>query len=490
MANTPTQVRVLVTGATGYIGGRLVPVLVNAGHAVRCVARDPARLAGRFEGAHIVPGDVFAEASMRAAMDGIDVAYYLVHSMSDDRHDFTRSDRLAAERFGTAARAAGVGRIIFLGGLGVDAADLSKHLRSRHEVGDILRAAGVPVVEFRAAIIVGSGSVSFEMIRYLTDRLPLMIAPRWVSTRCQPIGIRDVIAYLVAALDVPEKTGRIFEIGGADVLSYRELMLRYAAARGLARKIIVVPFFTPRLSSYWVHLVTPIPASMARALIEGLFNEVVVHDDAAHRAFPSIVPIGIDEALKRALDRYLTAGPITTWFDAFDVKTLPGEFSGLTQGMLIDRRERPTTAAQQDVFSVFSGLGGRRGWLFADRLWYLRGILDRLVGGIGMRRGRRSATELRVGDAIDFWRVEAYKPYELLRLRAEMKLPGLAWLQFESLAGENGTTTLRQTAFFEPRGIFGYLYWFSVLPFHALIFGNMADRIIAAAAGNRDVAAA
>jgi uncharacterized protein YbjT (DUF2867 family) len=470
--------RVLVTGATGYIGGRLVPMLTAAGHTVRCVARDPGRLADRFENAEVVRGDVFDEASLRAAMAGCDTAYYLVHSMSDDRRDFTRSDRLAAERFGAAARAAGIARIIFLGGLGADDADLSRHLRSRHEVGELLRASGVPVIEFRAAIIVGSGSVSFEMIRYLTERLPVMVAPRWVSTRCQPIGIRDVISYLVAALDLPQGSGRIFEIGGSDVLSYREMMLHYAAVRGLARRLFVVPFFTPRLSSYWVHLVTPIPASIARALIDGLYNEVVVRNDDARQAFPAIVPLGYDEALARALNRYLTTGPQTTWFDAFDVRTLPGEFAGLKQGMLIDRRERSTNADPASVFAVFSGLGGRRGWLYADRLWYVRGVLDRLVGGIGIRRGRRSPTDLRVGDAVDFWRVEAYRPHQLLRLRAEMKLPGLAWLQFESLDREGGGTTLRQTAFFEPRGIFGYFYWFCVLPFHALIFGNMADRIV------------
>ncbi len=481
---------VLVTGATGYIGGRLVPMLLEAGHTVRCVVRDPARLGDRFAGVEVVPGDVFDSASLRVALDGIDVAYYLVHSMSDDRRDFTRSDRIAAERFGAAAKAAGISRIVFLGGLGVEEANLSRHLRSRHEVGNLLRASGVPVIEFRAAIIVGSGSVSFEMIRYLTERLPIMVAPRWVSTRCQPIGIRDVIAYLVAALNLPDGTGHIFEIGGSDVLSYREMMLHYAAVRGLARTLLVVPFFTPRLSSYWVHLVTPIPASIARALIDGLHNEVIVHNDEARRVFPTIVPVGYDEALQRALNRYLTTGPQTTWFDAFDVKTLPGEFAGLKQGMLIDRRERSTDVAPSLVFRVFSSLGGQRGWLYADRLWYLRGVLDRLVGGIGIRRGRRSATELRVGDAVDFWRVEAYRPYELLRLRAEMKLPGLAWLQFESLPREGGGTTLRQTAFFEPRGIFGYLYWFSVSPFHALIFGNMAERIIAEAQSAGGAAAA
>jgi hypothetical protein len=246
--------------------------------------------------------------------------------------------------------------------------------------------------------------------------------------------------------------------------------------------MLVVPYFTPRLSSYWVHLVTPIPASIARPLIDGLHNEVIVRDDAARRTFPAIEPAGYDEALKRALDRYLTSGPQTTWFDAFDVRTLPGEFSGVKHGMLIDRRERAASAAAADVFAVFAALGGRRGWLYADRLWHLRGVLDRLVGGIGMRRGRRSATDLRVGDAVDFWRVEAYRPFGLLRLRAEMKLPGLAWLQFEALERADGGTTLRQTAFFEPRGIFGYLYWLGLLPFHELIFGNMANRIVQEAA--------
>ena len=311
---------------------------------------------------------------------------------------------------------------MFLGGLGVDNAELSRHLRSRHEVGDLLRASGVAVIEFRAAIIVGSGSVSFEMIRYLTERLPVMIAPRWVATRCQPIGIRDVLAYLVAALELPGDGGRIFEIGGSDVLSYREMMLRYAAARGLARKLFVVPFFTPRLSSYWVHLVTPIPASIARALIDGLYNEVIVHDDAAQRAFPAIVPAGFDESLKRALDRYLTTGPQTTWFDAFDVRTLPGEFAGLKQGML-----HPPPRAFDG--GVATGRFRRFRRLRRPARLALRG--SSLVSARRTRPARSavsdsaaagaSATDLRFGDAVDFWRVEAYRPPELLRLRAEMK---------------------------------------------------------------------
>ncbi len=480
--------RILVTGATGYIGGRLVPALLAAGHTVRCFVRDPERIADRFAGAEVAQGDVFDGASLRAALAGCDVAYYLIHSMSDDRRDFTRRDREGARLFGTVAAQAGVRRIVYLGGLGDDGRrTLSPHLRSRHEVGRELRAGGVPVTEFRAAIIVGSGSVSFEMMRYLTERLPLMIAPKWVRTRCQPIGVRDVVAYLVAALDQPASAGRIVEIGGADVMQYQEMMLRYAAVRGLKRRIVIVPYFSPRLSSRWIHLVTPIPASIAQPLVEGLFNEVVVRDGAAAALFPRIVPIGYDEAVRRALDRNASTGPATTWFDAFDVKTLPGEFSGSEQGMLIDRREQTTSASPRDVCAVFSSLGGAKGWLYADWLWELRGVMDRLVGGIGTRRGRRSPDSLRVGDAVDFWRVEAYRPPEVLRLRAEMKLPGYAWLEFEAIPRPGGGACLRQTAFFDPRGAFGFLYWYGVLPFHEFIFGNMAKRIVreAEAAGRR-----
>ena len=472
--------RVLVTGATGYIGGRLVPALLRAQHSVRCLVRDPNRIEGRFEGVEVARGDVFDRESLRAALRGCDVAYYLVHSMSDDRKDFSRRDREAARLFGMTAAEEGVARIIYLGGLGEDSAavKLSPHLRSRHEVGVQLRAGGVPVTEFRAAIIVGSGSVSFEMLRYLTERLPVMIAPKWVRTRCQPISVRDVIAYLVAALANEQSVGKVVEIGGADVFEYRDMMLRYAAIRGLTRRIVIVPFFSPRLSSRWIHLVTPIPASIAQPLVEGLFNEVIVRDDVARTLFPEIVPAGYDESVLRALDRTTSTGPETTWFDAFDVKTLPGEFTGSSQGMLIDRRERPTTASPREVFRVFSSLGGEKGWLYADWLWELRGVMDRVVGGIGTRRGRRSATTLRVGDAVDFWRVEAYRPDELLRLRAEMKLPGYAWLEFEVVTHDDGTTSLRQTAFFDPRGAFGFLYWYAVLPFHEFIFGNLATRIV------------
>lgn len=472
--------RVLVTGATGYIGGRLVPKLLEAGHMVRALARDSARLQGRFDGAEIAEGDLSEHDSIAGALRGVDAAYYLIHSMSRDGGNFAATDREAAAMFADAARESQLERIVYLGGLGVEGGALSPHLRSRQEVGEVRRRSGVPVTEFRAAMVVGSGSVSFEMMRYLTERLPVMIAPRWVGTLCQPIAIRDVLAYLTAALARrdPAPSDATYEIGGADVLSYKAMMLQYAAIRGLHRNVVVVPVFTPGLSSHWVHLVTPIPSRIARPLIDGLRTPVVVRDDRTLRDFPAIRPLGFEEAVHRALDRYSTTGPPTTWFDAYAVRSLPGNFAGSTEGMLVDRRERMTSASPRAVFAVFSTLGGKRGWLYADWLWELRGVLDRFVGGVGMRRGRRSPDMIRLGDAVDFWRVEAYRPDELLRLRAEMKVPGYAWLQFEALEGEAGGTRLRQTAFFEPRGAFGLLYWYAVFPFHGLIFGNMAARIV------------
>ncbi|HUY11690.1 MAG TPA: SDR family oxidoreductase [Candidatus Dormibacteraeota bacterium] len=469
-----------MTGATGYIGGRLIPRLLEAGYAVRCLARDAKRLDGRFPHAEIVEGDVLDEQSLRAACDGIDAAYYLVHSMSDSR-EFEQRDRDAAGLFGRVARECHVRRIIYLGGLGTDDEELSHHLRSRHEVGGILRATGVQCIELRAAMIIGSGSISFEMLRYLTERLPVMIAPRWVTTLSQAVAIRDVLLYLIAALGLPTGESKVYEIGGAEVITYRDMMLRYARLRHLKRRVIIVPFFTPRLSSYWVHIVTPISARLAQPLILGLGNEVIVRDRAAAADFPQIVPEGFDLAVTRALDRYRGNGPETTWFDAFDVRGLPANFSGVREGMLIDRRECLVEASPHALASVFTQLGGRRGWLYGNWLWRLRGIMDTAVGGVGLRRGRRSETDLRLGDAVDFWRVEAYEPDHMLRLRAEMKLPGNAWLEFDADALPNGTTRLTQTAFFEPRGLFGMLYWYAVAPFHGFIFGGMARAIAARA---------
>ena len=471
---------VLVTGATGYIGGRLAPGLLASGYRVRVLARDPARLQGRdwLDQVEVVRGDVLQAEALPAAMAGVETAYYLVHSMSDTT-DFHQRDLTAARNFAQAARAAGVRRIIYLGGLGDPDADLSQHLRSRQQTGEALREAGVPVTEFPSAIVVGSGSVSFEMIRYLTERIPVMICPRWVYTRVQPISIRNVLDYLVAALSAPDSTGRIVEIGGRDVLTYGEMMTGYAEVRGLRRWLLPVPVLTPRLSSYWVHLVTPIPAAIARPLIQGLRNEVVVRDGKARRLFPDVELIDYRTAVRHALAD-LDAGSVeTAWSDA--LVTSQGDAAQVVlttqQGMIIERRRRVASAPAEKVYAVFAGLGDRRGWLYADWAWRLRGIVDRLAGGVGLRRGRRDPDDVRVGDAVDFWRVEEVIPERKLRLRAEMKVPGRAWLQFEAQPQADDRTLLLQTAFFAPKGLFGLSYWYLLYPIHSLIFSGMIRRI-------------
>jgi hypothetical protein len=372
-----------------------------------------------------------------------------------------------------------VKRIIYLGGLGDPRADLSQHLRSRQETGLALREAGVPVTEFRAAVIVGSGSLSFEMIRYLTERLPVMICPRWVFTRVQPIAIQNVLDYLIAALESPETAGRILEIGGRDVLTYAEMMTGYARARGLKRWLIAVPVLTPRLSSYWVHLITPIPARIAQPLIRGLGNEVIVRDETARQLFPSIALLDYETAVHQALKQMETRGVETAWSDA--LISSQGNKSPValltSEGMIMERRQRTVTAPADAVYRSFAGLGGKRGWLYMDWAWQLRGMTDRLCGGVGMRRGRRDPDDLRVGDALDFWRVEVVEPGRLVRLRAEMKVPGRAWLEFQALPQPGGQTLLSQTAFFEPKGLLGLLYWYVLYPIHSLIFSGLIRRI-------------
>ena len=472
--------RVLITGVTGYVGGRLVPRLLARGHTVRCMVRDPARLHGRpwLNDVAITQGDVQDEASLDAALAGVEVAYYLVHSLGGG-HDFQDRDRRAAQLFGRVARSAGVARIVYLGALGDPSTDLSEHLRSRQQTGDALREAGVPVTEFRAAVIVGAGSLSFEMIRYLTERVPIMICPSWVYTRIQPIAIRNVIDYLTAALDAPDSIGQVVEIGGADVITYGEMMTRYAKLRGLRRALVPVPVLTPRLSSYWVHLVTPIPAAIARPLIEGLRNEVVVRDSRARLLFPGIQPIGYDQAVTAALGR-LEAGSVeTAWTDALasSQRDVPPVVLTTQDGMVIEQRQLVIEATPAETFRAFSTLGGDVGWLYLNWAWQMRGVLDRLVGGVGMRRGRRHPRDVRVGDALDFWRVEAVEPASLLRLRAEMKVPGSAWLQFKAVPQEPGRTLLSQTAFFAPRGLWGLVYWYALYPIHQLIFSGMIRRL-------------
>lgn len=471
---------ILVTGATGYVGGRLVPRLLLAGCRVRCLVRDPSRVQGRswFGEVELATGDVLQPDSLSAAMRDIEVVYYLIHSLGSGR-GFSERDLTAARNCAQAARQAGVKRIIYLGGLGDPQTDLSQHLRSRHETGDALREAGVPVTEFRAAVIVGSGSLSFEMIRYLTERLPVMICPRWVFTRIQPIAIRNVLDYLAAALDCPESAGKVLEIGGRDVLTYAEMMMGYARVRGLKRHLLAVPVLTPRLSSYWVHLVTPIPAAIAQPLIRGLGNEVIVRDPAATRLFPAIKLLDYATAVQRALAKMDSSEVETAWTDALTSSQgskMPVALIN-NEGMIIERRQRMVTAPAEAVYRSFAGLGGRRGWLFMDWAWQIRGLMDRLCGGPGMRRGRRDPDEVRPGDPLDFWRVEQVTAGRLIRLRAEMKVPGRAWLQFEARPEADGRTLLLQTAFFDPKGLSGLLYWYVLYPVHSLIFSGLIRKI-------------
>lgn len=472
---------ILVTGATGYIGARLVPRLLESGYPVRLLVRDPDRLYGRpwIEAVEVATGDVLKPETLPTALAGVSSAYYLIHSMSASG-DFHERDIVAARNFGTAAREAGVARIIYLSGLGEESdKELSEHLSSRHATGAALREFDVPVTELRAAVIVGSGSLSFEMVRDLTERLPVMIVPKWAATRIQPIGIRDILAYLVATLETPESAGRIIEVGGADVLTYADMMRQYAEERRLRRWLIHVPVLTPRLSSYWVHWVTPVSAAIARPLIEGLRNEVVVRDPVARELFPNIQPSDYRTAVRRALERIREGDIESIWSDA--LSSSQGDrkpaFFTLEQGMFIERRELPVNAPAAAVYRAFTGLGGKRGWPAFDWAWRARGLIDRLVGGVGMRRGRRDPDELRVGEALDFWRVEVVEENRLLRLRAEMKVPGRAWLQFEVKPEEQGHSTLTQTAYFASRGLSGLLYWYALYPIHGLIFGRMPRQL-------------
>jgi uncharacterized protein YbjT (DUF2867 family) len=476
----PCEGTILVTGATGYIGGRLVPHLLGAGYRVRCLVRDSSRLQGRswLENVDVRAGDVLRSETLSQALMGVTTAYYLVHSLAAGSN-FTERDLTAARNFAAASRAAGVERIIYLGGLGEQEDMLSEHLRSRQQTGEALRSAGVPVTEFRAAVIIGSGSISFEMIRYLTERLPVMICPKWVYTRIQPIAVADVLEYLVAALKSTESIGRIIEIGGADVVTYSDMMLGYARLRGLKRIMVAVPVLTPRLSSYWVHFVTPVSAPVARPLIEGLRNEVIVRDDAARRLFPHIRPIDYLTSVKLALETVESGIVETSWSDALSTTQGDNPPVLLTEreGMIMERREKTLPASHQAVYGLFAGLGGKKGWLYMDWMWELRGLIDRLAGGAGMQRGRRDPIDLRTGDALDFWRVEDVIPGRLVRLRAEMKMPGKAWLQFEVKPREGGMSVFSLTAFFAPKGLAGLLYWYLLYPFHTMIFSGLCKKI-------------
>jgi uncharacterized protein YbjT (DUF2867 family) len=465
-----------VVGASGYVGGRLWRALVRTGHRVRCLARTPAHLAPHVpEGVEIVAGDCLDEASLLPALAGVHTAFYLVHSMGATE-DFEERDRAAASTFARAAARCGVRHIVYLGGLGEDSTTLSPHLRSRHETGRLLAATGVPVTEFRASIILGSGSLSYDLIRTLVERLPVMLCPRWVWTKAQPIAIEDVIAYLLASATRSPTGHEVFEIGGTDRVSYAEIMQEYARQRGLRRWLLSVPVLTPSLSSLWLGLTTPVYARIGRKLIESLRNPTVVEDPVALRTFP-VRPMGLAAAIARARTNEDREIAETRWSDAVSSSGLRPRYGGLRFGSrLVDSRVihvRATTAA---AFAPIRRIGGRRGWYYANGLWRLRGMLDLLAGGVGMRRGRRDPEQLAVGDPLDFWRVESYEPPHRLRLAAEMKVPGRAWLEFEVTPAPEGAA-IRQTAIFDPAGLAGLCYWYGIYPLHARVFRGMLASI-------------
>lgn len=468
---------ILLTGATGYIGGRLLPLLEARGKRVRCLVRQPMHLGdGANLAAEVVQGDVLDADSLVAALEGIEIAYYLVHSMGASG-SFEDRDRIAARNFAKAAREAGVRRIVYLGGLGDDDERLSPHLRSRHEVGEILKESGCIVTEFRASIVIGSGSLSFELVRALVQRLPVMICPKWVSVQTQPIAIEDLLAYLLAALDWNGSDSRIFEIGGPDRVSYGDIMREWARQRGLRRWLISVPVLTPRLSSLWLGLVTPVYARVGRKLVDSLRNPTIVKEQSALKEFP-VKPRGFSEAIQRAIlneDHELTQ---TRWSDALSSARGIRNWGGVRFGnRIIDTRAMHANASPIKAFTPIRRIGGKNGWYFTDFLWTLRGWIDLVCGGVGIRRGRRDPNHLRVGDVLDWWRVEEYVPNRKLRLLAEMKVPGRAWLEFEVEPEGNGSS-VRQTAIFDPVGLWGIIYWYSLYPLHVIIFQGMLGRIV------------
>jgi len=475
---------ILLTGATGYVGGRLLSRLQQQQIRVRCLTRRPEALRDRVAATtEVVQGDVFDADSLAAAFEGVDTAYYFVHSMGDNR-DFESQDRIAAENFAKAATQAGVRRLVYLGGLGNPDEKLSKHLRSRQETGDILRAHHSQVIEFRASIVIGSGSLSFEMIRALSERLPIMICPRWVQVKAQPIAIEDLLAYLLATLDLPSAGSQVFEIGGPDQVSYGEIMREYARQRGLTRWMIPVPLLTPYLSSLWLGLVTPLYARIGRKLVESLRNPTLVSNNLAETVF-AIRPRTVRQAIERALVNEDQEFAETRWSDALSAAGQTRSWGGDRYGSrLVDSRTITVAVSPEQAFAPIRRIGGQTGWYYGNWLWSLRGFLDLLIGGVGVRRGRRDPENLHVGEPLDFWRVEIFEPPFRLRLKAEMKLPGRAWLEFEVTPCEQGSK-IRQTAIFDPIGLAGLLYWYGIYPLHQFVFAGML-RNLARAAGCGD----
>ena len=486
-AAIPRTSLILLTGASGYIGGRLLPSLEQEGYRLRCLARHPEILKPKVgSSTEVVAGDVLDRPSLDSALRGVDVAYYMVHSMRSTG-SFEETDRKGAQNFSEAAKAAGVKGLIYVGGLGSDDEELSTHLRSRHEVGDILRQSGIPLCEFRASAVIGSGSASFELVRALVERLPIMLTPRWVKGKAQPIGIDDLLDYLIEALRIPISKYRIYEVGGADQVSYADMMRAYGRERGLRPLIIPVPVLTPWLSALWLGLITPLYARIGRAIIESIVHVTVVRDNAALTTF-SVRPMGIDEAIHRALAREERHFSETRWSDSISSSGKLPSWGGVRFGTrIVDSRTLTVEAPPEAVFRCIERIGGDHGWYACNWLWRVRGFIDILQGGVGMGRGRSCSTALRVGDTVDSFRVEAIEPNRRLRLKSEMNLPGRAWLEFEVTA-TGSSTQIRQTAIFDPVGLKGQIYWYSLYVPHEFVFNGMLRGIAQAAL--REAAAA
>ncbi len=483
--------RIVVLGATGYVGGRLVPKLLEEGYEVRACSRSLDKLKSRFWAKHtklqFAQVDVADQSSLIDALKDCDIAFYLVHSMNTETADFEKADREAAQHMIHASKVSGLKRIIYLSGLGQERSDLSKHLKSRHEVSDILKSGSVPVTVLRAAMIIGSGSASFEILRYLVERLPMMITPRWVSTPNQPIAIRNVLEYLSGCIKYPQTAGKTFDIGGNEVISYLDLMRIYAEEAGLPKRLIIpVPVLTPRLSSLWIHLVTPVPSYIARPLAEGLRNPVVCENNNIQQIIKQDL-LDCREAIQLALVRVHNNDVQTSWVDAGRANDFASfhegdpKWSGGT--ILEDKRQRTIKASKEKVWAVVSGIGGEHGWYHGTWLWVLRGFIDRLVGGVGLGRGRRNSEEILPGDALDFWRVISVKENDHLSLVAEMKIPGFAFLDFKIIGIDEGSCQLVQHAQFAPKGLFGIMYWYFLVPIHEYVFGGMIRKISKLAEG-------
>ena len=488
MKSNSTPPRILLTGASGYVGGRLLPLLVEKGHSVRCLTRRESSAANFDLAADVAVGNALDEASLLSALNGIETAYYFIHSMGDNE-DFEQTDRLAAENFAKACTAQNVKRIVYLGGLGDPDDRLSKHLRSRQEIGDILRTSSAAVTEFQASIIIGSGSLSFEMIRALVERLPVAICPKWVRVLAQPIAIEDVLNYLIESLNQPFGQSVVYEIGGPEQVSYGEIMRRYAKQRGLKRYMIPVPFLTPYLSSLWLGLVTPLYSRVGRKLVDSLRNPTLVSNQKAQEDF-SVEPMSLDTSIARALVFEDKKFAETRWSDAFSAGGDEKSWGGVRFGSrLVDSRTRMVNLTAEQAFVPIRRIGGQTGWYYGNWLWKIRGFMDLLVGGVGVRRGRRDPDQVRVGDTIDFWRVEQIVDNKILRLAAEMKVPGRAWLEFEVTEKEGGCS-VRQTAIFDPVGLFGIVYWYTLFPLHEFVFSGMLRNICKAAVANANRASA